>query len=149
MLKISCLGNARFYIFTHLLNLHMMCMWRKSIKNYSNCISKQCCWMLISGKLVQRIQRRDTPTSISFDHLSHASAPRRSRTAENAEQIRLLKQTMKQILIDDLKMRKLCSVWVPQDLTVQKKLQRVESDSVLQRLEQHDKNAAGSLCRGR
>lgn len=59
----------------------------------------------------------------------------RSRTTENAEQIRLLKQTMKLILIDDLKMRKLCSVRVLHDLTVQKKLQRVKPDSVFQRLE--------------
>ena len=104
-------------------------------------------------------------TRVSFDHLPHTGAPRRSRTAENAEQIQLLlqqnprmstrsladelqisKQTVNRILIEDLKMRKLCSVWVPHELTAQNKLQRIESATlILQRLEQLGEDAAKRL----
>jgi hypothetical protein len=53
--------------------------------------------------------------------------------------------TVHLIIIDDLKMRKLCSQWVPHDLTQQQK--QTQIDSCKQLLPLHDANPADFFAR--
>lgn len=102
----------------------------------------------------------------SWCDLPRSGRPRTSRSDENigriqqmlqinpkyscrqlSDQLEISKDTVLQILTDDLKMRKLCSVWIPHALTEVNKRQRVvAAQRILQELDELGADAARLYC---